>query len=231
MTAPFGGLLSRWLRRQPAVEPARWVVLDVESTGLDPDRDALLAIAAVALHRHEGAAPVIVPADSFAARVRHAAPEPAAGGDGPRRRNVLVHGIGWGEQRRGDDPATVLRAFARWVNGAPLFGFHAAFDRRLLQRALGAAAPEAALPGPWIDIEPLAAVMHPGTPRGALDDWLARFGIHCETRHDAAADTLATAELLLQLWPKLAAELGPGRVQRGTVHALVKLDAARRWAG
>ncbi|MFM7972712.1 MAG: hypothetical protein ACKPCJ_10670, partial [Betaproteobacteria bacterium] len=41
--APSGGL--------PA--PGRWLVVDVESSGLDPSRDRLLAIAAVAVHFDE----------------------------------------------------------------------------------------------------------------------------------------------------------------------------------
>lgn len=228
-------LLQRWWSRRPAAEPQRWVVLDVESTGLDPERDALLAIAAVALHRPASGggpgAPVLTPGDSFAARLRHTADASPMAADDAWRRNVLVHGIGLGEQRRGDDPATVLRAFARWVDGAPLLGFHVAFDRRLLQRGVAAWAPDAMLAGPWIDIEALAAVTHPGVPRGALDDWLGRFAIPCEARHDAAADTLATAELLQRLWPRLAADLGARRLQRGTVAALGQMEANRRWVG
>lgn len=226
----MSGLLARWWSPAPAVEAARWVVLDVESTGLDPERDALIAIAAVAVHRRDGGPPALAPGDSFAARLRHLALDSAAA-DAQLRNNVLVHGIGWGEQRRGDDPAEVLRAFARWVDGAPLLGFHVAFDRSLLQRAARLSAPDAMLAGPWIDIEALGAVTHPGAQRGALDDWLGRFGITCALRHDAAADTMATAELLLRLWPKLAVEIGAKRVARGTVAALMKLEAARRWAG
>ena len=44
--------------------PPRWVVLDVESSGLDPARDRLLAIAAVAVEVAPGR-PHIACADSF----------------------------------------------------------------------------------------------------------------------------------------------------------------------
>ena len=37
------------LTRRPALDDSRWVVLDVESSGLDPRRDRLLAVAAVAV--------------------------------------------------------------------------------------------------------------------------------------------------------------------------------------
>jgi DNA polymerase-3 subunit epsilon len=40
----------------------------------------------------------------------------------------------------------------------------------------------------------------------SLDDWLGFFGIECAVRHQAAADTFATAELLMRLWPYLMKE-------------------------
>ena len=56
----------------------------------------------------------------------------------------------------------------------------------------------------------------------ALDDWMAHFDIRCTDRHQASADTLATAELLLRLWPRIAAEGGRWR-------DLVRLAGRRRW--
>ena len=47
----------------------------------------------------------------------------------------------------------------------------------------------------------MADALHPEVGGRALDDWLAHFGVDCAVRHQAAADTLATAELLLRLWP------------------------------
>ena len=44
----------------------------------------------------------------------------------------------------------------------------------------------------------IAAVLRPGVAARTLDDWLAACGIRCARRHQAAADALATAELLLQ---------------------------------
>jgi DNA polymerase-3 subunit epsilon len=45
--------------------------------------------------------------------------------------------------------------------------------------------------------------MHPQVRAHALDEWLEHFGIECLARHEAVADTLATAELWLLLWPAL----------------------------
>ena len=41
--------LKSLLGRKPIMNPHRWVVLDVETSGLDPRRDRLLAIAAVCI--------------------------------------------------------------------------------------------------------------------------------------------------------------------------------------
>jgi DNA polymerase-3 subunit epsilon len=79
------------------------------------------------------------------------------------------------------------------------------------------------LANPWLDLEPVADVLHPDLGGHALDDWLTHFGIECAVRHQAAADTLATAELLLRLWPA-------ARAQRSTTFAqLRELADQRRW--
>ncbi len=67
-------------------------------------------------------------------------------------------------------------------------------------------------------------MLHPEVRARALDDWLAHFGIRCAQRHQAAADTLATAELLLRLWPRLRAQLPVLDIR-----AASKLASLERW--
>ena len=212
-----GRLASWWSRLTGGPEPQRWVVLDVETTGLDPSRDRLLAIAAVAIHR-DGPRLWIDAADSFDVVL--------CWGEAPvaDKRNILLHGIGVGEQRGGVDAAQALKAFEAFAGDAPRLGFHVAFDRAVIERACRTALGRAA-PAPWLDIEPLAAVTHPQVRAKALDEWLDHFGIVCLQRHQATADTLATAELLLRLWPRLCAEGAT------TVRALQKLAQSQRWVG
>lgn len=216
-----------WLRRGPAAAGAsaakgggeRWLVLDVESSGLDPHHDALLSIAALAL-RQDGTHLHIALGDSFEVTLQRT----VAVAD---KANVLVHGIGVGAQRAGTAPDEALRAFAAFAGGAPLIGFHSAFDRTLIERAQRAAKlPVQAYA--WLDLAELAPVLCPPAAgeraRTALDDWLAHFGIACVARHQAAADALATAELLLRLWPAACTQ-GAAKGFK----TLAGLAAARRW--
>jgi DNA polymerase-3 subunit epsilon len=181
--------LRRWLGRGTASGAAgRWVVVDTETSGLDPERDRLLAIGGVAVD--DGG---ILLDDSFEVVLQG---EPY--GDAA---NIVVHGIGHGAQAAGISPPGALAAFREWAADAPRVGFHADFDRAVLRVALAGAGQEAD-DRPWLDLAPLAEALVPEAYRyggRSLDDWLAAFGIECMIRHNAASDALATAELLLRL--------------------------------
>lgn len=204
-----------WWQRSAPVDPRRWVVLDVESSGLDAGRDRLLAVAAVALGVGSGA-PRILVGDSFEVVLQHTAAL-------PDKANILVHGIGVAEQARGAPAAQALAAFEQWVGRSPLVAFHSAFDEQLLRRAMQAALGRR-LAGPWLDLAQLAPAVLPGVAGRSLDDWLDHCGIVCTQRHQAAADTLATAELLLRLWPAVQAQ----RAGLGFA-ALQRIAADARW--
>ena len=57
---------------------------------------------------------------------------------------------------------------------------------------------------------------------------MAALHVSCAARHQAAADTLATAELLLKLWPALKAELRSELPQHG-FRGAQRLAEQRRW--
>jgi len=206
-----------WRRRhgQPAA-PERWLVLDVESSGLDASSDRLLAIAAVAL-RVDAQRAWIELADSFEVVLRQPeVPLP------PDKSNILVHGIGVGAQGRGMDPAQALQRFEAFAGNAPLLGYHVAFDKQLIDRATQAQLGRR-LRNPWLDIADIAAVLRPAVAARTLDDWLAACRIPCARRHQAAADALATAELLLHLLPAARRDGVSGFL------GLARLAARRRW--
>lgn len=205
-----------WLVPRAPLDDRRWVVLDVEASGLDAARDRLLAIAALAIHRPGGEALRIELGDSFEV-VLH---QDEATLDKP---NILLHGIGLGAQRAGTEPRVALAAFRRYVGDSPLVAFHAAFDETMIRRALRTASLPP-LRNAWVDLAPVAEVARPELRAKSLDEWLAAFGIEVAVRHQAAADTLATAELLLRLWPDILAQR-PAAGFRG----LVELARQRRW--
>lgn len=203
-----------WWPVRTEVDEGRWVVLDVETSGLDPARDRLLAIAAIAVQVDWATGRIaIAPGDSFEAVLRQ--------DQVSDKGNILLHGIGAQRQAQGVPAAEALAAFRKFIGRSPLFAFHAAFDQQLVNRYL-APEPGGRPANPWLDIEQLCAVTHEKLRCRALDDWLAHFGITCAVRHQAAADTLAECELLLRIWPRVAAECQSWR-------DVEKLAARHRW--
>lgn len=211
------GWLARWRPGATAADSRRWVVVDVETSGLDAQRDRLLAIAGIALTL-DGGRPRIVLGDSFEVVLQRA----EAPVDKP---NILLHGIGVGAQRRGCDPALALAAFEGWVGGSPLIAFHSAFDQTMIDRAMLAVLGRR-LPGPWVDLAHVAEVLQPQARARSLDQWMEALGIVCTARHQATADALATAELLLQFWPLVVREAVGHAPGFGTLR---RLAAQRRW--
>lgn len=204
--------LSAWFRARRAssslsavhlAAARRWVIADVESSGLDAERDRLLAIAAVAVHFDEDFRhPRIALGDTFEIFVQQTEPHTKRAD----KANILIHGIGVGAQRSGRPPQQAFHAWARFVADAPLVAYHSAFDQTLIDRASRSVLGHT-LPHHWLDLEAVAAVVHQDPRQRHLDHWLKRRGIQCLHRHQAAADALATAELLLSLWPLVRARV------------------------
>ena len=193
------------------VTETRCVVVDVETTGLSLADDHLIAIGAVAINGGD-----IAFADSFEVVLRQEVASDKA--------NILVHGIGGSAQRAGLPPEDALLAFLDYLDGAPLFAFHAAFDSAMLRKAcrrfLGMEFRHA-----WVDLAYLLPELFPDYAKkyNALDDWLAHFSIGNDARHNALADALATAQLCL-------IALRAARERRaGDFKSLQGMEKAQRW--
>jgi DNA polymerase-3 subunit epsilon len=203
-----------WFREKLRGRPTsgvRWVVIDCETSGLDPARDRLLALGAVGVRNDR-----VELADSFSATLQQ--PEPSAA------RNILVHGIGADAQLAGEPPEQALLAFARYLGDGVPVAFHAPFDSQVLERAM-AGLPGASAPKQWLDLAALAPALRPEEARRCklLDDWLGAFGIERHARHQALADAFAAAQLLLAL-------LAEAKRQRiDTVEGLQRAGRERRW--
>jgi DNA polymerase-3 subunit epsilon len=205
----LGALLGRGL---PAAMEARWVVVDCETTGVDPDRDSLLSVAGVGVRGRR-----ILTGDCFEATVR----PPAASA----RENILVHGIGKERQAAGQVAADALAAFIAYAGDAPRVAFRAPFDRKVIARALRLAGERER--GVWLDLADLLPVLFPrrGQASTTLDAWLSAFDVPHYLRHDALGDAYATA----QLFQVALAEA----VRQGfrTVRAVLRAGEAGKWTG
>lgn len=201
-----------WFRRTPLGD-SHWVVIDCETSGLDPKRDRLLSVGAVSVRGRR-----IALADAYGAVIAQA--EPSA------PENIVIHGIGGEAQRSGRPAAEALRELGEFAAGGIPVAFHAPFDAEILKRACKSAAVPA-LPRRWVDLARLAPALfasrQPG--HGTLEDWLARFGIAPQARHDALGDAFATAQLLLALLEEAARQ---GVDSAEDVGALAE---AGRWLG
>lgn len=159
---------------------ARWVVLDVEASGLDMRRDRLISIGAIALQGE-----TISFADSFDIVLKQDAVSPTE--------NILVHGISDAAQREGATPAEALLRFLHYLGKSRLVAYHAAFDEMMLGRAiqtyLGFKFKRHAL-----DLAYLTPALFSSKQR-ALDDWLTHFDIPAFERHNALSDAYSTAQL------------------------------------
>jgi DNA polymerase III subunit epsilon len=197
----------RWRSSERAVR--RWVVVDVETTGLHATVDELISIGGVAMFDGH-----VVPADSIEIIVKKTAAS--------SRDNILVHGIGAQAQLSGTDPRDAMREFMNFIGPDPLIAFHAPFDRKFLARAIKSYI-NLPFDNPWLDLAELAPVLCPKAGEQSLDEWLQRYGISLASRHNAAADAFATALLVARLLPEAK------RQGAGDYFAMRRLTRHARW--
>ena len=180
--------MLRWLRKRSGEhETQRWVVVDVETTGM-ASSDDLLSIGAVAMLDGR-----VIPSDSIEMILRRT--------QASARENILVHGIGAHAQQSGTDPRDAMRAFMDFIGQSPLIAFHAPFDRGFLARSIKVYVGQP-FDNSWLDLAELAPVLDPPARLKSLDEWLQHYQIPVTARHSAAADAFATALLAMRLLPE-----------------------------
>ncbi|EJN37516.1 DNA polymerase III, alpha subunit (gram-positive type) [Pseudomonas sp. GM84] len=192
---PLDDALRERLARLPKPAPLgvcslreqRWVVLDLETSGLNPSRDQVLSIGAVAIE--DGAI-------DFSQQFERTLHRPTQ----KTNASVLIHGLGPSALAAGCDPAEALLDLLEFIGASPVLAFHAPFDQRMLARALKQSLGYR-LQQHFLDVAELAPMLNPDTVlrEAGLDDWVARFDLHIEERHHASADAQVTAELALIL--------------------------------
>lgn len=163
----------------------RLIVLDLETTGLNPLKDEVIAVGAVAI-----TGGVIDLSDQFDLILRR--PELDI------TETVLIHGIGTEALTQGHETEDALLFLLEWMNGDPVLAYHSAFDQKFLEKTfkteLGYTRNHT-----WMDAADLLPALFPNSATGGkgLDHWADFFDLEVSARHHAASDALATAELTL----------------------------------
>jgi DNA polymerase-3 subunit epsilon len=181
---------STWPDDSP-IERVRFVVLDLETAGLNPLADAIVTIGAVAVMGGE-----IVLGDSYSALLKVARNTSA----------VMVHGVTRDQSLRGLDEATALEGLLDYLQDGVIVGHHIGHDVTALNTATrrhwGVQ-----LPNRTLDTMDLALHLErdgafagqPPIRRFTLDALGERYGVVPHDRHTAAGDAFITAQVLLRL--------------------------------
>ena len=165
------------------------VVIDTETTGLDPRKAWIVEIAAVRLVRGR-----LQPQAAFRRLVRPGEPIPQL--------VSRVHGID--DAAVADAPAfaDIWPELTTFIGGAVVIGHALGFDLALLRRECERAGIGWTRPH-TLDTRLLAEVAEPDLAGYSLDSLAAWLGVEITDRHSALGDALACARIFLALLPKL----------------------------
>jgi DNA polymerase-3 subunit epsilon len=187
------------------IDQVRFVVLDSETTGLDPRKDRIITIGAIAMVDHE-----ILIEDSFEAllKVEH------------NSSAVTVHGVTRAESRAGLDEPEALDRFLKYLGDGVIVGHHINHDVETFnagyERHFGFR-----MQNPSLDTMDLtlhlerdgAFVGRDQIREFSLDSLCDLFHIVAHDRHTAAGDAFITA-LVFQRLLRLAAKHGRTTLSR-----------------
>lgn len=171
--------------------PDEVVVLDCETTGLNPRTDEVIAIAALIVRGHR-----IMMSTPFRAVIR---PD-----KDPTSRSIKVHQLRAQDVAVGRAMHEVLPELLRFIGGRPIVGYYVDFDIRMLDKYILRYI-EAKLPNRRIEVSSMYyALKYSGAPPGTVLDLrfasiLADLGIPSLEQHDAFNDTVMTAMMYVQL--------------------------------
>jgi DNA polymerase-3 subunit epsilon len=164
-----------------------YLALDLETTGLDPQRDAIISVGMVAMH---GTRIDLGTAEHRIVRVNRAMPE----------RSVIVHQLTDDAVAAGEPLPRVLADVLRRLGGKVLLAHHARVEFHFLRRACADVFGGEFL-APVVDTESLARQWFerrdkPFSPRDLrLSNLRTRYNLPRYPAHNALSDALACGEL------------------------------------
>jgi DNA polymerase III subunit epsilon len=174
-----------------ALDQVRFVVLDCETTGLDPRRDRIITIGAVAVREGE-----ILLDDAFEVLL------PVAYNNS----SVTVHGITRDQAREGMEEPAALRLFLEYLRDGVIVGHHIGHDIQSLncacERHFGITLRNRSLDTMDLTLHLNDDGAFAGRPMAqgfSLDGLCEMFGVRAHDRHTAGGDAFITAQIFLRL--------------------------------
>lgn len=160
-----------------------YIVLDVETTGLHPEKDKILEIGAAKVQGQK----VCV---TYQALIDTGFPVP--------ERITELTGITNMMRKSGRALKEVMEEFVVFCGELPIVGHNVPFDYRFLKQS--AAACGLPFEKEMLDTLKIARKVLPELPSRGLEALCAYYGIHPQRAHRALDDALATHELLWKMW-------------------------------
>jgi DNA polymerase-3 subunit epsilon len=167
------------------------VVLDCETTGLNPRIDEVIAVAAIVIRGSR-----IMTSEAYKAIIR--------ADRRPPPESIKIHRLRARDVAEGRPMHEVLPELLRFIGGRPIVGYYVDFDIRMLDKYVLRYI-EAKLPNRRIEVSEIYyALKYGGAPPGTMLDLrfrsiLSDLGIPSLALHDAFNDALMTAMMYVQL--------------------------------
>ncbi len=179
------------------------VVLDTETTSLDPRIARVLEVGAVRLTSGR-----LSESDNFRTLVNPQIPIPPV--------STSVHGIDDEKVRSAPRFADIWPAISDYVGGSIVIGHSIGYDLAILAKETERAGIEFSRPR-TLDVRLLAQIVEPSLAGYSLDSLAAWLGVKADNRHSALGDALSAARIFLALVPKL---------REGNIRTLAEAEAA-----
>lgn len=166
------------------------VVMDTETTGLDPAQDRIIEIGAYrpVPGRH------VEETDIFVEFVNPGRPIPAA--------STAIHGIEDADVSAAGSFSKVSAAFVDWAGSCVVVGYSIGFDMAIL-KAEHVRHDMVWRPPRCLDVRHLVALLAPNLPNPSLETAAGWLEIDVSNRHRALGDALVTGQVFMALIPKL----------------------------
>ena len=177
-----------WWRRWPSLSLAQlvadgFVALDLETTGLNPRRDAIVSLAAIPFVQGQ-------PQPGFRTLVNPGRPIPPAA--------THIHGLDDAAVASGPPIAEVLPRLAAECDGRVLVGYAIDFDLAVLKRDARACTLRP-LRNHALDARDLALGLGVRGQLGTLESLAERLGVPVIGRHTASGDAIIAGLIVLEL--------------------------------